>query len=872
MQTVGSEWISNALTALTRVVLRFRKSVVVLGLALAVLALEYAGTHLGINTDTANMISPELPWRQDFIRYREGFPVRDRNLVVVVESSSAERSETFAITLARALRAEPQLFDSVFLAGESEFFERNGLLYLSTGELEDLSDRLAAAQPLLGLIKERFSGAGIVSVVERTLDEAADDGSDDRAELDRLYSELAESLEAANAGGSHAIAWQKLITGRSGDSARQLLLIQPELDFDRFQPASAAIERVRAIVEELRRAGPGDVSVRLTGTVAMEHEELVSVTRSASFAGLMALALVTLVLYWTLRSVKALLISVVTLLVGLTYTAAFAGFAVGHLNLLSVAFAVLYVGLGVDFILHIHLRFEELRSRGKDVDTAITETVGGVGTSLVICALTTMAGFFAFIPTSFDGVSELGLISGTGMLISLIVSITLLPALMALFPVRTSIPAPGNWLLGRLSRSWSEQPKLVLGLAAVLALVSLVELPQVTFDSNPIHLRDPQSESVKAIEELAAVGEAPLFDLVAIAPDERVARDWAGALETLPEVREVVTVDSLVPADQEEKQYLLEDIDLLLGPNFANLNVVEPDPEALRGALTELERSLGAQTGEDGVEQALGGALREFLDGLDHSGGANPAGKLLALDRMLRADLPRQLERLADGLQAHPFTSRDLPEELRERWINGRGEALVEIAPVENINDNAAAERFVSSVRSVVGKATGLPVVYTEASKTVVQSFQLAFFYAFIMVSVLLFVFLRRFADVLLVLVPIVFAALVTAAVTVWWGIPFNFANIIALPLLVGVGVDNGIHMVHRMRTEPPKSGEPFRTSTSRAVFACGLTTIASFGNLAFSSHLGMASMGQLLTVGMVTTLVATLIVLPALLRVKVGT
>src|SRR5690606_40861406 len=185
----------------------------------------------------------------------------------------------------------------------------------------------------------------------------------------------------------------------------------------------------------------------------------------------------------------------------------------------------------------------------------------------------------------------------------------------------------------------------------------------------------------------------------------------------------------------------------------------------------------------------------------------------------------------------------------------------------ENVNENAAARRFVDAVRSVVPNATGLPVVYEEASATVVRAFQIAFAYAFVVVTVLRYVFLRRTRDVLLVLGPIVLACVVTAAATVVIGMPFNFANIITLPLLLGIGVDNGIHIVHRMRYEPPADGTPLRTSTSVAVLACGLTTVASFGNLAFSSHRGMASMGLLLTVGMAVVLAATLVLLPALFR-----
>jgi hypothetical protein len=279
---------------------------------------------------------------------------------------------------------------------------------------------------------------------------------------------------------------------------------------------------------------------------------------------------------------------------------------------------------------------------------------------------------------------------------------------------------------------------------------------------------------------------------------------------------------------------------------------------------------LSAREAPSTAERELLDAVEALLADLEARGPDASRERLAALDADLTAGLARALERLAAGLEARPFERADLPPELTARYVNAEGQELIEIAPAENVADRDAAERFVASVRAVVPNATGLPVVYEEAAATVVRSFQLAFAYSFAIVFLLLFVFLRRIGDVVLVLLPIVFASAVTAAMAVLLGIPFNFANIITLPLLVGIGVDNGIHLVHRMRTEPPEHGDPLATSTSRAVVACALTTIASFGSLAFSPHLGMASMGQVLTLGMTITLVTTLLLTPAMLRARI--
>lgn len=840
---------------------------IVLGMTVA--SVFYAANHLGINTDTADMISPKLPWRQDFIAYRDSFPARDHNIVAVVDGPSGEASADFARDLAAALEREPDLFPSVFLAGFGDFFERNGLLYLSVGELEDLADGLIEAQPLLGRLSQDVSGAGVLAVLAEAIEQGNGLPAGRSDELDRIFDEIAATLEAGTRGMRRPIMWGRLIGVDTDLAKRQLILIQPTLDFSRVRPARPAIERIRAIADGLRPAHGEAVSLRLTGTLAMEHEELTSITRSASAAGTAALAMVIVVLIWALRSLRLLVIAVVTLLAGLSLTAGFAAVSVGHLNLLSVAFAVLYVGLGVDFILHLCLRLEELLGDGLDLDSAFVETGRGVGSSLVICAITTAVGFFAFIPTDFDGISELGLISGGGMIISLIVSLSLLPALIKLFWSQGAIPHALTRRGRRRLRLPPLPPRATLGVAALVALSALILLPRLRFDGNPIHLRDPEAESIQAIEELAADSEAPLFDLAVLVPDEASAKETARSLSGLDTVEQVQTAASLVPADQAEKLDVIGDLELLLGSTLKDFRPADPDPARPADALERLADDLGRLQSPTPVEENAEIEARSWLSHWHSLAAADARDAALALDDDILGNIVDQVDRLQAGLEARAFDRDDLPAALRDRWINAAGQELVEVVPAENLNDNAASARFVDEVRSVAPHATGLPVVYAEAAATVTRAFSQALTYAFVIVSALLIAFLRSWRDALMVLVPIVFAALVTAGIGAALGLPLNFANIIALPLLIGVGVDSGIHMVHRMRTEPPADGEPLNTSTSRAVFASALTTVASFGNLAFSSHRGMASMGQLLTLGMAMSLVAVLVLLPALMRIR---
>jgi uncharacterized protein len=857
-----ADHIGHYLARAATVVLRWRLLTIAAGVAAAAGALWYAAHNLGVNTDTANMISATLPWRQDFNEYRDSFPARDRNLLIVIDAASPARADEFAAQLLAELRRDSERYRSILLPGEGEFFERNGLLYLPVDELERLSDRLTAAQPLLGVLAARFDGAAVLDVATRTLEPRPEGAPADAAALEPFHAELTRTLASASAGAPEPLRWSALLSSGPAPTARRLVVLQPALDFARIQPATEAIGGIRAIVERLNAAEPeAPATVRLSGSVAMEHEELLSVTRGAALAGLATLVMVVLVLYVALRSWRLLVIAVLTLLVGLSLTAAFAAAAVGHLNLLSVAFVVLNVGLGSDYVIHVLLRHRELLAAGNATEPALVETLRGVGSSLVLCAVTTAAGFYSFIPTTFEGVSELGLIAGTGVFFGLLVSVTFLPALVAQFAPKLEVRSARTLIDPRIFVPFNRRPRVVLGITAIVVVAALSSIPGVEFDSNPIHLRDPSSESVTTLLELAANGEAQMLNLAAVARDHDTAVRWAEQLRGLPEVRSASTVAALVPARQEDKVALLEDLDLILGPGFAELMRAPPDPARLADALATLE---SASAGRPDVRDLNAAAAAERA-AVALAPPADGERRLRELDDALTSNLPAELERLAAGLRAQPFGREALPEPLAARWIGAGGRELVEIVAAEDVSDNAAASRFIAAVQGVVPNATGLPVVYQEASSTVVRAFGLALLYAFVMVTTIILVVLRNVRDTLLVIVPLLLATIVTAALTVWIDMPLNYANIIALPLLVGIGVDNGIHVVHRMRTETAE--QLFDTSTMRAVLASGLTTVASFGNLAFSSHVGTASMGILLALGLAVSMAFTLIVLPAWLK-----
>ena len=595
---------------------------------------------------------------------------------------------------------------------------------------------------------------------------------------------------------------------------------------------------------------------------------MISASRGAGLAGLLALVAVTVVLWLAFGSLANLAAGIITLVCGLIATAAFATAAVGSLNLISVAFAVLYIGLGIDFVIHMTLRAQELVQKGTPITAALPEAASDVGSSLAIAATTTAAAFYSFIPTEFDGISELGLIAGTGMFISLSATLTLLPALLVVLPRSTKNAANlRTWTLERMLRPITSRGVAVIAIAVAVGIGSAFLLDKVRFDSNPINLRDAETESVKAYFELQAETNIGRATLKLLLPRSDAA-DMKSRLASLPLVEAVASLESLVPPDQEEKLLVLEDLDMALGPGLdAEIQARPPDPDRTERALQSLKAAISQSEATAGQIPSVTRLQRSLNNWLDDKPETDDFARVAALQSATLDELADLLGRFQLLLLAEPVDMSVLPAEIIDQWVSADGRELLEIFPREDITDEKASRRLIEQVRQIAPNVTGVPVVYIEAGDSIVRAFRIAFVYALIAVVIVLAVFLRNTASTILVLGPVLLAAAITGATAALFDLPFNFANIITLPLLLGIGVATTIHMVYRMRTAPPDGGSLLVTSTSQAVLFSGLTTLCSFGNMAFSPHAGMASMGTFLTIGLVATLLCTLILLPVLLE-----
>jgi len=845
-------------------------------LLMSVFCVIYTANNLGINTDTKDMLSPELSWRQLDDDYEKNFPQYTSTIIVVVESETPDQAADASKLLYQHLLKEPSHFKSVYYPKYLSNFRESGLLYLEMDELQDLVDNLSKIQPFLYNLTEDPSLRGLFSMLSDAID-AIEDG--DNIELDPILSELDKAIGARFQSNSYQVSWQKLMGEIKQEKSvyREFIILQPILDYSNLLPATSTIQFLQKIPDELGLDNVG-ANMRLTGSVVLAHEEMLSVARGVEIAIVLSLIIVSLFLTLGLRSARLVIFTLITLIVGLVITAAFATLTVGDLNLISVAFAVLYIGLGVDFAIHYCLRYRELMIYGSTNEHAIEKSSLNVGSSLFLCAITTAIAFFAFIPTNYDGVAELGWISGFGMFISLIVTLTVLPSLLSLFPLNaqklhdrsivTAIPRR----ISTFPITYARSIKIV-SLIVVILLISL--MTKVRFDYNTLNLQDPDNDSVKTYKDLLADSDTSPWTGIVVAYNHDDALNTAKNLYALPVVDNIVWLDDFIPKDQDEKLAIIDELNLLLlgGINLSNSNSPISSAQQHQALVTFHNKLISSPVVVKGsILFMLKETIEQYLDHISTLPDEDRADSLTKLTNSILASLPGRLESLNASLYPSIIDKETLPIELTERWQSPDGRYLMEIYPVENLQNNAAMRRFVDQTRNTEPRVIGSPIINLMASDAVMEAFAQAFLYSFCAITILLLLFLPYKRDAIYILGPLLAAAICTAGVSVLFNIPLNFANIIALPLLLGMGVDSGIHMLHRFRTDLPEHKNVLATSSARAVIVSAFTTMGSIGNLIFSPHRGMASMGELLTIGIGITLFSMLVLLPSILSGQIQT
>jgi hopanoid biosynthesis associated RND transporter like protein HpnN len=828
-------------------------------LILAILGVLIIRADLGVSTDTGKLFDASLPWKQRQNALRDAFPQTKNILVAVIDAAIPEAADATADALAAALRQDHVHFTAIRQPTDSPFLQRNGLLYVSADKLSTLLDQTVDAQPFLGQLAADPSLNGLtgaLSLIARGMVRQ-------HADIAAFAPALRGFHAALAAPGAPPLSWQNLLAGPVASLAGRyrFVLIKPMLDYGALQPGAPATRAVRAAAAGLEFVRNGSAHVRITGPVALDDDEFATVAQGAVGGLVASLVLVTLWLWIAVRSWRLILPILGTLLLGLDLTAAFAALAVGTLNLVSVAFAVLFVGLAVDFAIQFTVRFREASTEFTGTSPAAALAAAGQrsGGQILVASLSTAAGFLAFTPTAFAGVAQLGLIAGIGMLIAFGCTLTALPAFIALC---RPLPEAGEigFVWARAADAAVQRHRWpILAGAACLALLGLGSLPWLKFDGDPLHTKNQSSESVTTLNDLAADPVTNPYSIEMLEPSIGAIAPLAAKLRALPTVGGTVSLDSLVPDGQAAKLPLIADAAGILLPTLDVPAAKTPDAASLRAglarALPAMRKAAAALPPDDPFA-----TLTHDLEQLQTA----PDARLLAVNFALTRFLPGQLRSLRTVLGAGPVTRADIPPALAADWILPDGHAKLQVLPTRAAaRDSAGLHRFVAETIAVAPEASGAAVAIVRSADTIVAAFRLAAIGALAAITLILLIALRRLQDTALVLAPLLLSSLLTVIAAVALPLPLNFANIIALPLLLGVGVSFNVYFVMNWRAGAEM---PLSSATARAVLFSALTTGTAFGSLALSKHPGTASMGALLLVSLACTLGSSLTFLPALL------
>ncbi len=863
-------------------------------LVLFVVCVVYTVNHLGFSMDRNDLVSAEDESHRNYLEYIKEFPL-ENELVVVVESENRERNRQFVERLGARLEMETNLFTDVIYKGDLKMLGNKALLFLPEQDLRDLGDRLRDYEPFIQNFTQASNLISFFNLVNRqirTSPKRSDDENKNLLEalpaIQKILDQATDSLGrpgvppspglAALFGGGEEAESQMYITFAKG--SLYLVTARPKSN----KVIEEAVDRLRGLISEIKLEVPG-MTVGATGEAILEIDEMRQSQRDSTVASIVAFVLCALIFVFGYRETGRPVKAVFCLVIGIGFTMGFTTLTVGHLNILTITFVPILIGLAIDFGVHLITRYEEELRNGATEPEAIHTAIVYTGQGIFSGAVTTAGAFFAMAVTDFKGIREMGIICGGGMLVCLVPMMTMLPALLLrgrqnrLDHFVENRPS----LLGRFEAFSLRRPAWMVGLCVAITVAAGWQARHVFFDYNLLNMQSKDLPAVALSRKLIdSDSRSVLFATVLV-------DSMAEALALERRMRELPTVSSVnfggiddlgkyLTEDQSAKLAQAKKIQTAIrGLQFVPADPTEVSIDQLGAVLYSLGGYMGLAAEEAGKEDAaiaaqllaIKAAVLQLTRRMYDPGAARPGEKLAAFQVRLFDDIRQTFETFQAQDTSAPLRVVDLPKSLRDRFYGVTGKYLLQIYPKEDIWDRAHQGRFVNELRTIAPKVTGSPIEQWEYTSLLVNSYVEAALYALVGIFVLVAIHFRRLTWVLLSLLPVLVGAIWTAGYMGFTGLPLNPANVMTLPLVVGIGVTNGIQILNRFS----ETGAPtmLTVSTGKAVIISGLTTIAGFASLSLGKHQGIQSLGLVMSIGVAACMVAALAILPALLYLMLG-
>ena len=894
-----SDILSRFFFAIERFAYRQSLLVISVALVLAILSLWVTAKKLTFKTGRGDLVAKGLPYVKQYENYREQFEDLE-GMVVVVEGENPADMAGFAEALAIKLQAQSHLFSQVVFKIDIRYFRSRFLLYLDQDELATLTRKLDDHQgflesvnsapglhSLLSSINTEISSGMVDSLLTDFLGGDDEEESGDAGDLNLLVRLLEEMTRALMGETGYRSPWQALFTG-DGDSLREkgymvsknedllFTLLVPNNDKTSFTGYKDAVALARQAIAETRKDFP-DIRVGLTGEDVISSDEMVTTQTDVETASKIALTGVALLFIIAYRGVVKPLLAVFCLLLALCWTMGFTALTIGHLNILSIVFTTILIGLGIDFGIHILERYKEERQSGHEILEALQKTVQGTGRGNFSGAITTAMAFGAMVLTDFIGIVELGWIAGWGILFCMVAMLLVLPALITLEEkwrkphyalARSTTTKKRQWIDKLFDHYY-----LIIGLCTFLVLIASLSLKDLRFDYNLLDLQAKGTEAVQYEMKILESAGRSAWSAAMLADSLEEVQEKELLLKALPTVARFESISAVIPEHQEENlRFIRENLAPLLKELEVEAEDVAFSWKGLNKTLKRIQFKLqGREEGGDTLApgQVAGNRLRNFREQSRKVEPDLAEKRLRDFSALLFTDYRDLIDELKANAEAQPVRLEEIPPKLRKRYISKKGKYVIHIFPSVDIWDQDERRKYLSDLRSVDPNVTGTAVHMFESTRLMTEGYVKGGLYAMTAIIFYVFFMFRNVRTVFFVLLPVLAGSIWTVGVMELIGLKLNMANLVILPLILGVGVVNGIHITHRYREEEDKHASVLGKSTGQAVVLSSFTTMIGFGSLMVADHNGVFSLGLVLTIGVFNCLIASITFLPALLKLS---
>lgn len=889
--------LSRFLFAIERFAYQHSLIVIAISLVLAVLSLWVTAQNLTFKTGRGDLVARGLPYVKLYKDYRAQFEDLE-GMVVVVEGKKTADMSGFAEALVEKLRAQPRLFSKVVYKIDTRYFRSRFMLYLDPADLQTLAGKLEDHQsflesvnmspglhPLLSSINAEISSGMVDSLLTDFLGGAEEEKNEDEGDLNlliRLLEEMTRFLEGAT---DYRSPWQALFKG-SDESLREqgymtsengdllFILVVPNDDETSFTGYKTAVVQARRFIAETRKDFP-DITVGLTGEDVISSDEMVTTQSDVETASQIALTGVALLFVIAYQGVVKPLLAVFCLLLGLSWTMGFTTLTIGHLNILSVVFTTILIGLGIDFGIHILERFKEERELGNEILPALQKTLQGTGKGNFSGAITTAMAFGAMVLTDFIGIVELGWIAGWGILFCMVAMLLVLPALITVeekwrkpsYAHKNSTTGNQRGCIDKIFDHYY----LIIGICTVLVLVASVSLKDLRFDYNLLNLQAKGTEAVQYEMKILKSAGRSAWSAAILADSLEEIQEKERQLKALPTVAQVESITAVIPDHQEENASFIKKN---LAPLLKDLEVEPEDVDfswkALNKTLKGIQFKLQGREGDDLDQvQIAGNRVKNFREQSRKVEPGMVEQRLANFSKLLFADYRNLMDELKANADVRFVKLEEISDDLRKRYISQKGKYVAHIFPSVDVWDLDQRHKYLNDLRSVDPDVTGSAIHMFESTRLMTEGYVKGGLYAMTAIIIYVSLLFRNLRTVFFVLLPVLAGSIWTVGIMELIGLKLNMANLVILPLILGIGVVNGIHITHRYREEEDKNASVLGKSTGLAVLLSSLTTMIGFGSMMVADHYGVYSLGLVLTLGVFNCLVASVTFLPALLKLS---